>query len=365
MTYVRAVLAAVIVLLGAVLAPQPAQASVGSDRFLAGKVYRGEFGAPSLLVIGKTYYAFATNTDGDNVPAMTSTDMRTWRARKAWPLSAGYSTWSGYNDSFPHPARWALYHQSKFSSTPRTGLWAPSVAKVGSHFVMAYAVPVPGRAGRHCISIATSRHALGAYVDHTTKPIVCSSDPMGSIDPQVLVTPANIPYLIWKNAGVPGSVPTKVWSRRLNASGTAFATPNRQHFLLQTKSAWEGNVIEAPAMQYYRGHWYLFYSGNRYVTSQYAVGYARCSGPMGPCHRPSARPLLASGGGVAGPGAASAIVDLAGQLRLGYSAWDAGHVGYPTSSACQQTSYGCNQRRLHIATLGVTRTGNLYVAARG
>src|SRR6185312_7679992 len=197
--------------------------SVGGDRFLAGQIYRGEFGAPSLLLLGKTYYAFATNADGDNVPAMTSSNLRTWYARPAWPLSAGYSTWKGYNDAFPNPARWALYHQTRFSPKPRTALWAPSVAEVGTRFVLAYAVPVAGVAGRHCISIATSARVLGAYRDPSTRPLVCSSDPMGSIDPQVLVTPGNVPYLIWKNAGVPGSTPTKIWSRRLNASGTAFA----------------------------------------------------------------------------------------------------------------------------------------------
>jgi beta-xylosidase len=359
------VLAVVAGLFAASFSAISAHASVGSDRFLAGQVYRGEFGAPSLLLIGKTYYAFGTNTSGDNLPAMTSADLSTWYARKAWPVSAGFSTWSGYNDAMPRPARWAAYYASKFGGPPRTGAWAPSVAHVGSRFVAAYAVPVTSAPGRHCISIATSPSVLGPYRDDTTKPFVCSSDPLGSIDPQVLVTPSGTPYLIWKNAGVPGSVPTKVWSRRLASTGTAFAPGSHQHFLLQTKSPWEGNVIEAPAMQLYRGHWYLFYSGNKFMTTSYAIGYARCSGPLGPCHRPSARPLLATGGRVAGPGAQTALVDLSGQLRLGYSAWTIGRVGYPTSSTCQQTAAGCNQRRLHVALLSADSRGNLHVVNRG
>jgi beta-xylosidase len=188
---------------------------------------------------------------------------------------------------------------------------------------------------------------------------------MGSIDPQVLVTPTGTPFLIWKNAGVRGSTPTKIWSRQLNVAGTGWAPGSRSHFLLQTGPRWEGNVIEAPAMQYFKGRWYLFYSGNRYTTASYAIGYARCSGPVGPCRRPSGSPLIATGGRVAGPGAASALVDKAGQLRLAYSAWDIGHVGYPTSTACGRTAYGCNQRRLHVATLWADGRGLLHVSDRG
>jgi hypothetical protein len=68
---------------------------------------------------------------------------------------------------------------------------------------------------------------------------------------------------------------------------------------------------------------------------------------------------------VAGPGGAVPLVDRDGGLRLGYAAWDTGHVGYPTGTACQATSYGCNQRRLHVATLAVDANGRLSVARRG
>jgi hypothetical protein len=60
-----------------------AQASAGSDRFWAGLEYHGEFGAPSVLRIGSTYYAYATNTDGNNLPMLTSPDLETWTARPA------------------------------------------------------------------------------------------------------------------------------------------------------------------------------------------------------------------------------------------------------------------------------------------
>jgi beta-xylosidase len=356
-------LLSVLVALLALCGIPSANASTGGDRFWAGQVYRGEFGAPSVLIVGTTYYAFATNTDGVKLPVTISHDLSTWRARPAYPLSSPYSTWSGYNDALPHTAKWALYTNS--GGKVRTQVWAPSVAKVGSKYVAAYVVPIPSSTGRRCISIATATSPIGPYHDTSTGPIVCSNQPGGSIDPQIFRAANGNLFLIWKNSGVKGSVPTEVFVRRMAASGTALAPHTAAHFLLRTARSWEGNVIEAPAMAQYMGRFYLLYSGNLYTTARYATGYAICSGPLGPCHRPTSGPLLAAGGGVAGPGAGTPFVDLAGKLRFAYAAWDQGHVGYPTNNSCLDTAYGCNQRRMHIALLTADSKGLLHVADRG
>jgi hypothetical protein len=224
-------------------------------------------------------------------------------------------------------------------------------------------IPVPSDTQRRCISIASSSSPLGGFRDWSSAPIVCSNQPKGSIDPQIFQPGNGNSFLIWKNSGIPGQLATQIWVRRLDSTGLAFQPGTRAHLLLQTAQPWEGNVIEAPAMIHYAGHFYLFYSGNLYLTANYATGYAICSGPLGPCHRPVAGPLIASGGGVAGPGAGTPFVDLHGQLRFAYAAWDAGHVGYPTSSSCLQTAEGCNQRRMHIAAMSVDANGLLQVTA--
>lgn len=337
----------------------PAGASTGSDRFWAGQAYDGEFGAPSIIRVGPTYYAYATNTDGNNLPMMTSTDLVTWHARHAWPLEKAFSTWKGYNDAMPFPARWA----AKLGND-KPGVWAPAVAAIAGRYVGAFAVQMRVGSARHCLTLATSPHPTGPFRDSSTKPLHCSSDPMGSIDPAWLQIGGKV-YLIWKNAGVPGSKPTQIMARRMKADGLQFARGTRAHVLLQTKRPWEGNVIEAPSVVVYGGRLYLFYSGERYTGSNYAIGYATCSGPLGPCKRGSRQPLLATGGSVAGPGAQSPIIDKRGRLRLAYSAWTAGRVGYPSSSSCLLTEAGCNQRRLHIATLAVDSRGKLSVTRRG
>ena len=44
--------------------------------------------------------------------------------------------------------------------------------------------------------------------------------------------------------------------------------------VIQNDQPWEGPVVEAPFMWKLDGRYYLFYSGNGYVTPEYAVGYA-------------------------------------------------------------------------------------------
>jgi beta-xylosidase len=334
-----------------------ATASVGSDDFRAGEVYRGDFPDPSVLRVGSTYYAYATNTGGKLLPAMTSTDLGTWRAR--------YSTTGRWweNDALAAAPRWAKSHRAR--GVWRVSTWAPSVARVQSGYVAAYVAPVSVTPRKMCVSLAYATNPLGPFVDRSTRPLVCPRD-QGAIDPDISYRDSSgNPYLVWKNEGVPRHEPTRIWSRMMNRTATAFAPGSRARNLLTTAAAWEGNVIENPSMVRAGGRTYLFYSANRYTTAAYATGYAVCAGPSGPCRRMSRAPLLATGGSVAGPGGPAGFVDAAGGLRLAYAAWDIGRVGYPTSTACRATAQGCNQRRLHVATLSVLADGRLAVADRG
>jgi beta-xylosidase len=325
-------------------------AGTTTETFAAGAPWHGMFSDPSVLKVGNTYWAYATVCCGANLPVTHSRDLNTWYARDAYPPDSNPGWWRGYNDALPHPAKWAVYNIQR-NGRWFTAPWAPSVGYVGGHYVLAYSVPVSGN-GRRCISMAASGSPQGQFFDNSSGPIVCSSDPKGSNDPQVY-TDSSGAYLIWKNTGVPGSAPTKIWTRKLNASGTGFAAGSAAHFLLQTAQPWEGNVIENPAMIKYANRYYLFYSGNGYDSAAYATGYAICSGVYGPCHRVRSNALLASGAGVAGPGGATPFVGPSGALRLAYAAWDAGRVA------------NGNPRRLHIARVTVDAHGLLGVASRG
>lgn len=346
-------------LLGTTLFTSPTQAVTGGDRFFAGAAYDGEYASPQVLVDGGRYYAYATNVDGNNLPAMHSDDLETWVPRDPLPDWHRYSGWKLFNDALPDPAEWAatIYRNGKH----RHGIWAPSVAKMGGRYVATYSAMVNWRKKRLCVSLAYADHPEGVFVDNSRKPIVCSSDTRGSIDSD-LIRVGKRNYLIWKNSGIKRVKPTMVWIRRLNGKATAFQPGSRAHRLLTTSQAWEGNVIEAPDMIRYKKRYYLFYSGNTYTTNRYATGYAICKTVYGPCQRARRTPLLATNDVVVGPGGAAPFKDLQGRLRLAYHAWTAGQVGYTEHPAtCRDTPEGCPQRRMHIATLAVKDNGKLRV----
>jgi beta-xylosidase len=348
-------------LLGTLLSTTPTQAVTGGDRFFAGVPYDGEYASPQVLVDDGRYYAYATNVDGKNLPVMHSEDLETWVPREPLPDYRRYSGWQLYNDALPKPARWAdtIWRNGKH----RYGLWAPAVAEMGGRYVAAYSAIVNWRKMRLCISLAYADHPEGVFTDTSRRPIVCSKDTRGSIDPD-LIRVGKRNYLIWKNSGIKRVKPTKIWIRRLNARATAFQPGSRAHRLLTTAQPWEGNVIEAPDMIRYQNRFYLFYSGNTYTTDRYATGYAICKTVHGPCKRARRSPLLATNNVVVGPGGAAPFVDLEGRLRLAYHAWTAGRVGYTKRpAACRDTPEGCPQRRMHIATLTVKRNGKLAVTA--
>src|SRR5579884_84434 len=76
--------------------------------------------------------------------------------------------------------------------------------------------------------------------------------------------------------------------------------------------------------------YFLFFSANAYDSPSYAVGYATCKGPMGPCQE-ARKPILTSGCNAAGPGGETIITDSKGQTWMLYHAWPANNIGYPGS----------------------------------
>ncbi len=322
---------------------------VGSDRFTGGRYYRGDFPDPAVLKVGRTYYAYSTTMSSLNLPVMVSTNLASWRA---------------VGEGLLNPAVWA--QQRRVGSRHVATTWAPSVIRVGRTYVHAYATRVRGVSPRKmCISVSRSLRPASGYVDRTRRPLVCPTT-RGAIDPQYFRSPSGALYLLWKSEQTNG-YKAQLWITRVSGDGTRLARPN--HLLLTASRPWERGIIENPSMIGYRGRWYLFYSGGSYDDDSYATGYAICRTPIGPCTR-AAAPLLTTGGRVSGPGGAMAFYDNVSRLRLAYAAWDFGRTGYPTSATCRQSPLGCNQRRLHVATVGPDPTpgalpGTLVLTARG
>lgn len=323
-----------------------APARAGSETFVGGTPYAGDFPDPTVLRVGSTYVVASTTTSWLNLPVMTSTDLRTFVPRPARPDAAQWSDDPAYNDAMAQPPYWA----EPVPTTDRRALvsqWAPSLAKVKKRYVAAYSAAVRLSPRSSCIGIATSGDALGPYRTTSSRPLVCSSSRYGAIDPDLLVDRGSI-YLLWKDEGSP----QRILARRLDGSGTRFARGSRQRVLLSAGRRWEGGVVENPSMVRYHGHYLLLYSGNAWPTADYATGYAVCRTPLGPCRKPKDNRLLASSGSQAGTGGADAFVDPHGRLRAVYHAYDATAVGAGLP------------RRLHVARLGASRNGRMWVISR-
>lgn len=310
---------------------------------MPGQAYTGDFPDPWILRVGPRYFAYSTTSDGLNLPMLTATNLHTWVARKETADAPD-------GDGLPKLPAWA----------GSAGPWAPSVTKLGRHrFVLAYAVQVAASPGqRMCVSLAHARTASGPFVDSTRGPVVCPS--RGAIDPQVFVAPTGRPWLLWKK----DHFPAKLMTQPMNRAGTKVRPGVRPIRLAKVAQPWEGSIIENPAMIRYQKRYYLLYSANSYASTRYAIGYLICKSWKGDCHRPRKKPLLATGGAIAGPGGPAPFVTPRGRLRLGYHAWTVGIVGYPTSNECRTAPGGCGQRRLYVAKLRVKDGGRLQVVRR-
>jgi hypothetical protein len=268
----------------------------------AGLAYPFDFPDPDVILVGHTYYAYATNSVAGNIQIIASTDLTHWNA---------------IGNALPSLPSWA-----KPDNT-----WAPSVTRMNGMFLMYYAVDVAAT-GTQCISVASSTSPQGPFVDTSTGPLECQQALGGSIDPSTFTDANGISYLVWKSGG-PGS--SKLWSEQLNAAATGFASATSPTMLLVPDQAWEGGTVEAPDLVLANGHYFLFFSGNNWNSANYAVGVATCTGPLGPCADASPNPILSSGAGIAGPGGESVFTDTSGAYWIAFHSWIPGAVGFPNS----------------------------------
>ncbi len=324
-----------------VAADQPADgvntvAYAGAPWFKPGVAYNANFPDPTVTWDGTRYWAYATSTGGSLMPAMSSTDLKTWIPRPAYSPNP-YNADPFFNDSFPVPPSWTM------GGTNRSGKaqWAPGVVSLAGRWIAYTSWEVAP--GRRCISVASASSPAGPFVDNNPGPLVCDSDPGGSIDPQPFIDSNGQPYLLWKSAGVPGSAPTKIKSRALSGDGLSFAPGSSPVAILETGLPWDGNSIENPSMIKHGGVYWLIYSGNEWESANYRMGQAACAGPLGPCGRTSDSPLIQNTATEWSPGGGTLFTDTSGRLRIIYQVWNAPYTSYPTNPNCDRANLCASQ----------------------
>jgi hypothetical protein len=269
-------------------------------------VFAFDFPDPFVLPAGGAYYAYSTNAGAGDIQVAQSPDLRQWTF--VGNAFAGLPSWAGRN---------------------RT--WAPSVlprvTPLGIVYVAYYTVR-NGRDGPQCITRATATSPVGPFVDDSAGPMICPRRG-DAIDPSPFVTADGVSFLLWRGEGA------RIWAQRLSPDGLALE--GSAHSLLGVDQDWEGKVVEGPSMIGRDGRYYLFYSGNEWNSREYAVGYAVCESPLGPCSKPANGALMGSFASVIGPGGQELFTAADGRMWAAYHAFTEPNVGYP------------NSRRLHLA----------------
>ncbi len=267
-------------------------------------VYDENFPDPFVLEERGTYYAYATNGDAGNVPTLRSRDLVRWQEG---------------DDAMPELSPWAQIGRT----------WAPEVAKTGlRRYVLYYPARAP-EVDAQCLGRAVATSPMGPFIDRSAKPFVCQKAEGGSIDASPFRDADGTLYLLWKNDGNCCGTDTFIYSQRLSANGLELV--GKRVRLVTQDAAWEGRLVEAPTLWREQGRYYLFFSANAYDTEDYAVGYATCRTPLGPCKDAGENPILDTACAAAGPGHQTIVRDDDGETWLVYHAWPPNAIGsvYP------------------------------------
>jgi beta-xylosidase len=262
-------------------------------------VYLENFPDPGVLLVDGTWYAYGTNNTASNVPILTSPDLVTW-------TPAG--------DALPEVGRWA----------ERGNTWAPEVIAADGGYLLYYTAR-DTKTNLQCVGVARADAPQGPFVDTSPRPLICQADEGGSIDASPYADADGGLWLHWKNDGNHIGEPTHLYGSKLSPDGRSLTgEPAR---LLTNDAAWEDHVIEAPQLVGHDGRLYLFYSANAFDKDVYAVGYAECDGPLGPCRKAPENPILRTTPAAAGPGHSFLVTTPAGESWLLYHAWPPEAVG--------------------------------------
>lgn len=258
-------------------------------------VHCHDFADPFVLRVGNRYYAYSTNDADHHIPVLTA---------------GGLFGTARVSEALPNLPRW---------STPGF-VWAPAVLPRPGGYVLYYATRVAGT-DRQCLSSALSADPGGPFVDSSTGPLICPAGG-GAIDPVPVTTTDGFTYLLWKNYdGVTGIV-----GQELTPDGRGLVGSPQP--LLRADQPWQNGVVEAPDMVENGGRFYLFYSGNNWNSADYAVGYAVCGAPLGPCVD-HAGPWLTSSDTARGPGSVDVFTDTNGRTWMALHSWVRDKIGYP------------------------------------
>lgn len=202
-------------------------------------------------------------------------------------------------------------------------LWAPSVDKVGTRWVMWYSadrINPPDGENKQCIGRALASSPEGPFTPDDA-PVYCGENDHGALDPSVFTDPAGRKWLLVAI----GNTETPLVTFLLDANGD-FPRGARPIPLLGRTYPWQYHFLENPSMVFdpASNQYLLAYSAGRWNEARYSTGIARCATPFGPCVSDPTGPWLSSLAGRTGTGGLSFFTDLTGTQRVVFASFREG-----------------------------------------
>ena len=271
------------------------------EEFLSGGApvtFPFDFPDPFVLNAAGAYWGYSTNGASGDVQLIRSHDLIGWEY--VGSALGSLPSWAAPNYT-----------------------WAPSVLPWGSGYVMFYTAHLASTGGP-CISVAVAASPAGPFLDHSTGPLLCHEEQGGAIDPSPFVAADGTPHLVWKAEGERRGRVASIWSQELDPSATRLV--GEPTLLAQADQAWEEGIIEGPSMAHEGGRYYLLFSGSRWDTPNYGIGYTVCDGPSGPCAPTSGR-IMGATPQLSGPGGQE-FFWANGRRYMAYHAFLANQVGH-------------------------------------
>ncbi|WP_256009349.1 glycoside hydrolase family 43 protein [Desertivirga xinjiangensis] len=224
---------------------------------ISNPVFNVNFPDPTIIRVGDTYYAYATNgaINGKsyNIPVAVSKNLQVWEI-------AG--------DALPQKPTWAT-----------KDFWAPHV--LFDPHINKYILFYSGEKGENtgkCLGVAFSDTPIGPFTDKGS-PLICGTG-FVNIDPFAFIDPKSGKKLLYWGSG---HEPIRV--QELADDWKSFAQGSEPVFLIHPyQENTYDRLIEGAWIDYHKGSYYLYYSGDNCCGPQanYAVLVAKSESALGP-----------------------------------------------------------------------------------
>ncbi|MDR7128617.1 beta-xylosidase [Algoriphagus sp. 4150] len=242
-----------------------AHVGLAQSRAFDNPVLAGDRPDPTVVQIGKYYYASATSNEWAPLfPIFKSTDLVNWEL---------------VNYIFPDGAPdWA-----------KNNFWAPELSyDEKQKKIYAYYTARDKDSNLLSVAVASADSPESKFTDHG--PLVAQE--YGSIDAFEARDENGKLYVLWKEDGNSKGQKTPIWAQEVNEERTELT--GEKHELFTNDQPWEGGLVEGVAIFQKNGYFYATYSarGCCEITCDYVTGVARSKTLLGPWEKYDMNPVL-------------------------------------------------------------------------